>query len=65
MPAAGPVTLDVFNASGAKVASLVNGTQAKGKHTVSFNAQGLASGVYFYRLQGNGVNEMRKMVLLK
>lgn len=65
VPAAGPVTLDVFNASGAKVASLVNGTQAKGKHTVSFNAQGMASGVYFYRLKGNGINEMRKMVLLK
>jgi hypothetical protein len=65
VPAAGPVTLDVFDARGAKVAELINGVKTKGKHTVSFNAQGLASGVYFYRLQGNGFNEMRKMVLLK
>jgi hypothetical protein len=60
------VTLDVFDARGAKVASLVNGVKEGGtKHTVPFNAQGLASGVYFYRLKGNGFNEMRKMVLLK
>jgi hypothetical protein len=65
MPVTGHVILDVFDANGAKVVTLVNGTQAKGKHTVSFNAKGLASGVYFYRLQGKGVDEMRKMVLLK
>lgn len=65
IPATGTVTLDVFDASGAKVTSLVNGVKEAGKHTVSFNAQGLASGVYFYRLKGNGFNEMRKMVLLK
>ena len=66
VPATGPVTLDVFDARGAKVASLVNGVKEGGtKHTVPFNAQGLASGVYFYRLKGNGFNEMRKMVLLK
>jgi hypothetical protein len=65
VPAAGPLTLEVFDARGAKVASLVDGVKSKGNHTVSFNAQGLASGVYFYRLKGTGFNEMRKMVLLK
>ncbi|HXV13252.1 MAG TPA: T9SS type A sorting domain-containing protein, partial [Candidatus Krumholzibacteria bacterium] len=65
VPATGPVTLEVFDARGAKVASLVDGVKSKGNHTVSFNAQGLASGVYFYRLKGTGFNEMRKMVLLK
>jgi hypothetical protein len=65
VPATGTVTLDVYDARGTKVASLVNGVKTKGKHTIGFNAQGLASGVYFYRLKGNGFNEMRKMVLLK
>jgi hypothetical protein len=65
VPMTGTVTLDVYDASGAKVASLIDGVKAKGKYTVTFNAQGLASGVYFYRLKGNGFNEMRKMVLLK
>jgi hypothetical protein len=61
----GNVTLEVYDVSGAKVASLVDGVKSAGRHTVSFNADGLASGVYFYRLRGNGINEMRKMVLLK
>lgn len=65
VPSTGHVSLDVFDASGAKVASLVDGVKTQGNHTVTYNAQGLASGVYFYRLKGNGFNEMRKMVLLK
>lgn len=65
VPTAGDVTLEVFNASGAKVASLVDGVKAQGNHTVNFDAQGIGSGVYFYRLKGDGFDELRKMVLLK
>jgi hypothetical protein len=66
VPKTGHVTLEVFDVSGAKVATLFDGVKTAGsRNTVSFNAQGLASGVYFYRLQGNGFTEMRKMVLLK
>jgi UDP-N-acetylmuramyl pentapeptide synthase len=59
------VTLEVFDVSGAKVASLVDGVKARGNYTVNFDARGVGSGVYFYRLKGNGVDELRKMVLLK
>ena len=66
VPATGNVTLEVFDVSGAKVATLFDGVKTAGsRNTVSFNADGLASGVYFYRLRGNGFTEMRKMVLLK
>ncbi len=66
VPQTGQVTLEVFDARGAKVASLFEGDMKAGsKKTIAFDAQGLASGVYFYRLKGNGFNEMRKMVLLK
>jgi len=65
LPATGQVSLEVFDASGARVATLVNGVRTRGNHTVSFNAAGMASGVYFYRLKGNGFSEMKKMVLLK
>jgi hypothetical protein len=43
----------------------VNSVKERGSHTVNFNATGLSSGVYFYRLKGNGFNVMKKMVLLK
>jgi len=65
VPAEGRVTLEVFDASGAKVATLVNGVRGRGNYTANFNAAGLASGVYLYRLRATGVDEVRKMVLLK
>jgi hypothetical protein len=65
VPATGQVTLDVFDVTGAKVATLVNAVKERGSYTVNFNATGLTSGVYFYRLKGNGFNVMKKMVLLK
>jgi hypothetical protein len=65
LPATGRVTLSVFDVNGAKVATLVDGMMTKGGHQVTFNPQGLASGVYFYRLQGNGFNETRKMLLVR
>jgi hypothetical protein len=65
VPETGMVTLEVFDVSGAKVASLVDGVKARGNYTVNFDARGVGSGVYFYRLKGNGVDELRKMVLLK
>jgi hypothetical protein len=61
----GLVTLEVYDATGARVRTLVNGVKKAGKYTASFNADGLASGVYFYRLRATGVDEMKKMVLLK
>jgi PKD repeat protein len=59
------VTLDVFDVSGRRVASLMNETQGAGQHTVDFDASALASGVYFYRLTAGGVVQQRKMILLK
>lgn len=61
----GNVTLEVFDATGARVRTLVNGVKKPGSYSESFNAEGLASGVYFYRLKAVGVDEMKKMVLLK
>lgn len=45
------VKLTVFNTLGQQAATLVNGEVEAGYHQVTFNAGGLASGVYFYRLQ--------------
>ena len=65
LAAEGHVTLDVFDVTGKRVASLVDGTKSAGRHVVSFEASSLSSGIYFYRLNAGGVIEQKKMVLLK
>jgi hypothetical protein len=58
-------TLKVFNVLGQEVATLVNEVQTAGQHTVNFNANGLASGVYIYRLQAGEFTSSYKMLLMK
>jgi hypothetical protein len=65
LPATGNITLKVYNVKGEEVKTLVNGEMTKGGHVVYFNGKGLASGVYFYRLEGKGFSESRKMLLLR
>ena len=65
LPASGQVTLTVFNLLGQEVAVLANGVQSAGVHAVRFDARELNSGVYFYRLEGSGFRNTRKMLLLK
>lgn len=59
------VTLKVYDILGRVVATLVNGRENPGEHTVTFDAAGLSSGVYFYRLQSGNYTEAMKMMLLK
>jgi hypothetical protein len=58
------VSLKVYNALGAEVATLEDGDRAAGEHVVSFDAAGLSSGLYFCTLRVNDVVETRKMMLL-
>ena len=60
------VNLTVYNAMGQEVATLVNGTMAAGRHTVSFDAANLTSGLYFYTVKiGNEFTATKKMLLVK
>jgi len=59
------VNMTVYDAAGRETAVLVNEHLNAGNHEVSFNASGLASGVYFYRLITNGFTETKSMVLIK
>ncbi len=65
LPKAGKVELTVFNMLGQKVAGLVNSWQKAGTYQVRFNATGLPSGVYFYRLKAGSFNQIRKMIYLR
>ncbi len=62
---AGHVQLQVYDVMGREVATLVNSPLTAGRHTVTFEARNLPSGVYLYRLTTPGYADMRKMILLK
>jgi hypothetical protein len=59
------IELTVFNSLGQRVAMLVQGEQEAGHHEVKFDASGLASGVYFYRLQAGSFVQTRKLLLVR
>jgi hypothetical protein len=65
LPHKSHVTLTVFNTLGQQVATLVEGEQEAGYHEVKFDASGLSSGVYFYRLTAGSYVETKKLLLVR
>ena len=59
------ITLKVYNSLGSEVATLVNGFMNIGTHSVKFNAKGLTSGIYFYKIKSDNFTSTRKMLLIK
>ena len=57
--------LVVYDALGRQVATLVDGVQTAGEHQATFNAAGLSSGVYFYRIEAGRNISFNKMLLTK
>jgi hypothetical protein len=59
------VSLAVYDLLGREVALLVNEKKAPGRYEVRFDASGLSSGVYLYRLSAGNYVQSRKMLLLR
>jgi len=59
------VNLSVYDVSGRKVVTLVDGYRDAGAYEVAFDGSALASGVYLYRLEADGQLAVGKMVLMK
>jgi hypothetical protein len=59
------VMLNVYDVSGRKIKTLLNEVRSPGIHGVTFNAEGLPSGIYFYEIEAGNYKESRKMILLK
>jgi hypothetical protein len=65
IPKSGFVNLKVYDVLGNEVAVLVNENKSKGNYNLTFNASGLAAGVYIYLLKVNDYVSSKKMILLK
>lgn len=65
LPLTQNVNLSVFDILGRRVATLVNGQLPAGKHNVTFEASGLPSGMYLYRLSTPNGSISQKMILMK
>ncbi|UCH11310.1 MAG: T9SS type A sorting domain-containing protein, partial [Fidelibacterota bacterium] len=63
--AAGHASLKVYDLLGREIVTLLDQVMEPGYHTITWNAEGLTSGIYFYRIQVNDFVKNRKLVILK
>jgi hypothetical protein len=61
----GHVLLSIYDVRGRRVATLVDQNQSAGEHRLVFDADKLASGVYFYQLKAPGFEQVRRLVLAR
>jgi hypothetical protein len=59
------VNLTVYNALGQEIASIARGSFEAGVFRATFNAAGLPSGTYFYKLDAGEFTSVKKMLLMK
>jgi hypothetical protein len=65
LPESQNVKLVVFDILGREVKTLVNEVRSPGVYEVNFDASGLSSGIYFYRLITDNFTDTRKMLMIK
>ena len=73
VPETSTISIKVYDMMGREVAILINGEKQPGNYSISFTGNGLASGVYYYRIKGEtnkgtagkSFTETKKMILLK
>ncbi len=65
IPVKSRVTLKIFNALGKEIITLVNEEKSEGNYDVKFDASGIPSGIYFYKLNAGEFSSTKKMILLK
>lgn len=62
---AAQVEIEVFNIRGEKIAALLNQPLTAGSYGIEFDGNGLANGVYLYRMKVGNAAKVRKMLLIK
>ena len=65
LPKSAFVTLKVYNLLGKQVATLIAEQRSAGIHRVNWDAMGLASGVYLYRMEAENFVQSKKLILMR
>ncbi len=65
LPEKGMVRMTIFDPLGRQIKILLNELKEAGSHQLLFDAVALSSGIYFYHLQINGLEQVKKMVVMK
>ncbi len=65
IPKQGLVTMKIYDVLGREITKLVNEVKTPGSYIVDFDGTNLSSGVYFYKLEVNGFNDVKRMMLIK
>ncbi len=65
LPSRSEVRLTIYNILGEEITRLFDGIQPGGFHRITWDASGVSSGIYFYRIQAGDFVQTRKMLLLK
>jgi hypothetical protein len=65
IPAAGMVSLKIYDVLGREVSGLVNSTMQAGSYQVQWNAVGMPSGMYVYELRAGSFVDMKRMMVVK
>jgi photosystem II stability/assembly factor-like uncharacterized protein len=65
IPQSGKVKIVVFNLMGCEIATIQDKFQQAGSYDVIFQADNLASGIYFYEIRANKFRDVKKLLLLK
>ena len=61
----GNVKIIIYNSLGSKVKTLLNEYRTPGNYNIKFNAENLASGIYYYSLINTNTTKTKSMILLK
>ena len=65
LPKRSQVRLTIYNVHGQRIATLVDGEQSAGYHTVMWDAAGMSAGVYLCRMEAGDYHAVRKMLLVR
>ncbi|MBU1682895.1 T9SS type A sorting domain-containing protein [Patescibacteria group bacterium] len=65
LPKTSHVILSIYNLNGQIIEGLVNKMQEPGFYSINWDARNISTGVYFYRIQADGFQQVKKMLLIK